>query len=116
MTNAQRIVQTLELRDDPELIAFYRAAHRPENIWPEIPQGIRSVGITRMDIFIDGTRLVMILELAPGVDREEAMARLATLPRQAEWEEYVGRCQLCPQGTTSGAKWRPMEQIFQLNP
>ncbi|MBE6305637.1 MAG: L-rhamnose mutarotase [Bacteroidales bacterium] len=58
MTNAQRIVQTLELLDDPELIKFYRAAHRPENIWPEIPQGIRSVGITRMDIFIDVPRLI----------------------------------------------------------
>lgn len=109
-----RIVQTLELRDDPQLIEFYKAAHRPENIWPEIPQGIRRVGIVGMDIYLEGTRLVMILELAPGVDREEAMARLASLPRQAEWEAYVGRCQLCPEGSSSGAKWRPMEQIFQL--
>ncbi len=111
----QRIVQTLELRDDEGLIAFYKEAHRPGKIWPEIPQGIRSVGITGMDIYLEGTRLVMVLELAPGVDRDEAMARLATLPRQAEWEEYVGKCQLCPEGCSSGAKWRPMEQIFSLN-
>ena len=58
MTKGLRIVQTLELRDDPELIKLYRAAHRPENIWPEIPPGIRSVGITRMDIFIDVPRLI----------------------------------------------------------
>jgi hypothetical protein len=109
---AQRIIQTLDLVDDPELIRFYREAHR--EVWPEITEGIRSVGITRMDIFIENTRLVMIMELADGVDRDEAMARLATLPRQAEWEDYVGKCQLCPPGSSSGAKWRPMEQIFAL--
>lgn len=109
---SQRIIQTLDLVDNPELIAFYREAHR--HVWPEITEGIRSVGITQMDIFIEGTRLTMILELADGVDRDEAMARLATLPRQAEWEEYVGRCQQCAPGSSSGAKWRPMEQIFSL--
>jgi len=109
---AQQIIQTLELTDNPRLIEFYREAHR--NVWPEITEGIRSVGITRMDIFIEGTRLVMLLELADGVDRDAAMAELATLPRQAEWEAYVGKCQVCEPGSSSGAKWRPMEQIFGL--
>lgn len=107
-----RIIQTLELVDDPQLIDFYIKAH--ENVWPEITEGIRSVGITRMDIFIEGRRLVMILELADGVSRDEAMTKLATLPRQAEWEEYVGKCQQCAAGSISGAKWRPMQQIFEL--
>lgn len=107
-----RIMQTLDLVDDPALIDFYLKAHR--NVWPEITEGIRSVGITRMDIFREGTRLVMILELADGVDRDEAMAKLATLPRQAEWEEYVGKAQACPPGSSSGAKWRQMDQIFKL--
>lgn len=110
--NQNLIVQTLDLVDDPELIEFYLEAHR--NIWPEIPAGIREVGITRMDIFRDQTRLVMLLELAPNVDRDAAMARLATLPRQDEWEAYVGRCQQCTPGASSGAKWRPMTQIFAL--
>lgn len=109
----QTIIQTLDLVNDPRLIDFYKKAHK--EIWPEIPEGIRSVGITRMDIYLEGTRLVMILELADGVDRDEAMARLATLPRQPEWEEYVGRCQQCAPGSSSGAKWRPMEQIFKLD-
>ncbi len=107
-----RIVQTLDLIDDAELIDFYLKAH--QQVWPEVTEGIRSVGITRMDIFREGTRLVMILELADGVDRDEAMAKLATLPRQAEWEEYVGKAQACLPGSSSGAKWRPMDQIFKL--
>lgn len=109
-----RYVQTLDLVDNPELIAFYKEAHSPEKIWPEIPAGIRQVGITAMDIYIDGTRLVMILEIPDDVDKERAMAILATLPRQQEWEEYVGRCQVCNPDDSSAEKWRPMEQIFRL--
>lgn len=111
---AELIVQTLDLKDDPELIEFYTRAHTPENIWPEIPEGIRAVGVDRMDIFIEGTRLVMLLQMAEGIDRDEAMAKLATLPRQAEWEDFVGRAQACAPGSTSGGKWRPMTQIFSL--
>ncbi|MDE5659736.1 MAG: L-rhamnose mutarotase [Muribaculaceae bacterium] len=110
---ARRIIQTLDLVDDAALIEFYRNAHR--NVWPEVIEGIRSVGITCMDIYEENTRLVMVLELADGVDREEAMARLADLPRQAEWEEFVGKCQVCEPGSGSGAKWRPMERIFSLD-
>lgn len=93
---------------------FYREAHAPGRIWPEIPAGIRAVGVEQMDIYLEGTRLVMLLRMAEGVDRDEAMARLATLPRQAEWEAYVGKAQACEPGATSGGKWRPMEQIFTL--
>ena len=107
-----RVVQTLDLIDNQELIDFYVEAHKA--VWPEVLAGIRSVGITAMEIFRDGTRLVMILDLADGVDRDSAMAKLATLPRQAEWEEFVGRAQACTPGSSSGAKWREMDQIFSL--
>lgn len=110
----QRFVQTLDLVDDPELIAFYKAAHSSEKIWPEIVNGIREVGITGMDIYVYDTRLVMIVELPDNIDKDKAFRRLATLPRQQEWEEYVGKCQRCNPGDTSSEKWRPMEQIFSL--
>lgn len=111
---AQRFIQTLDLVDDPELVEFYIAAHQPDKIWPEIVAGIKEVGITRMDIYRTGTRLVMILEMPESVDKDKAMARLSTLPRQQEWEEYVGRCQRCDKGATSAGKWKPMERIFEL--
>ncbi|MDE6316600.1 MAG: L-rhamnose mutarotase, partial [Muribaculaceae bacterium] len=47
-------------------------------------------------------------------DRDAAMARLATLPRQAEWEEFVGQFQQCEPGSTSAGKWREMTRIFSL--
>lgn len=111
---SKRYCLTLDLVDDPELIAYYRRLHTPEEIWPEIPAGIREVGVTVMDIYLLGNRLFMILELPAHIDRDEAMARLATLPRQAEWEDTVGRCQKCEPGSTSSGKWQLMEQIFTL--
>ena len=42
-----------------------------------------------MDIYRDGNRLVMIMQMPDSIDRDAAMERLATLPRQAEWEEFV---------------------------
>lgn len=61
-----------------------------------------------------GTRLVMELEIPDDVDKEKAFARLATLPRQQEWEEYVGKCQVCNPDDSSAEKWHSMEKIFGL--
>lgn len=93
------------------MIERYLEAHR--NIWPEITEGIRSVGIDRMDLYRLGTTLVMIIEMEDDVDCEAAFARLATLPRQEEWERYVGQFQLTA-GDSSSEKWQDMEKFFAL--
>lgn len=41
----KRYCRTMDLRNNPELIAEYKLRHSKENIWPEILEGIRSVGI-----------------------------------------------------------------------
>ena len=110
----KRYVQTMDLKDDPELIAEYKRRHRQEEAWPEIMAGIREVGILDMQIFILGTRLVMIVETPVEFDWECAMARLATLPRQQEWEDYMAIFQQCAEGATSDEKWQMMERMFYL--
>ena len=40
------------------------------------------------------------------------MARLASLPRQAEWEAYVSQFQGCNPNATSAEKWQMMDKIF----
>ena len=110
----KRYVQTMDLKDNPELIAEYRRRHRREEAWPEILAGIRKVGILDMQIFILGTRLVMIVETPADFEWEQAMARLATLPRQQEWEDYMAIFQQCAEGATSDEKWQTMECIFYL--
>ena len=110
----KRYVQFLEIEDDPELIAEYRKWHSEEYNWPEIREGIRQVGILEMEIYILGNRLFMIVETPLDFEWESAMAKLATLPRQAEWEDYVAMFQNCEKGSTSDEKWKMMERMFYL--
>ncbi len=110
----KRYCQTLQLRDNPELIAQYRDRHSREKAWPEILEGIREVGILEMEIYIRGTLLFMIVETPVDFDWNSAMARLATLPRQQEWEDYMSIFQNAGAGATSAEKWQPMERMFHL--
>lgn len=110
----KRYCQTLDLRDNAELIAEYRKRHSEGEAWPEILKGIREVGILEMEIYILGTRLFMIVETPLDFNWDEAMARLNTLPRQEEWEEYMSIFQNVKPGQSSAEKWQMMERMFHL--
>lgn len=109
----KRYCQILNLKDDPELIAKYCEAHA--HVWPEIQAGIRSVGILDMQIFRRGTTLFMICDTVDDFDWIKDNARLAILPRQAEWEAYVAQFQGCDPNAPSTEKWQLMEKIFELD-
>ena len=110
----KRFCQTLDLKDNPQLIAEYRRRHSQGEAWSEIIEGIRQVGILEMEIYLVGTRLFMIVETPLDFDWDSAMARLATLPRQQEWEDYMSEFQTAEKGASSDEKWRMMERIFHL--
>lgn len=110
----KRYCQTLELKNDAELINEYVKRHSWAEAWPEIREGIRSVGILEMEIYIWGERLFMIVETPLDFDWDTAMAKLAILPRQQEWEEYMSIFQQCVSGATSNEKWQMMERMFYL--
>lgn len=110
----KRYCQTLELKNDPELIEEYKFWHKKENRWPEIPEGIRSVGILEMELYIFENRLFMIVETALDFDWDTAFKKLSKLNRQAEWEEFMSKFQLTKPGASSAEKWNMMQQIFSL--
>ena len=110
----KRYCQTMDLKDNPELIAEYVKRHSEAEAWPEIRAGIREVGILEMEIYILGTRLFMIVETPLDFDWETAMARLATLPRQAEWEAYMSIFKQADATATSAEKWQLMDRMFYL--
>ena len=110
----KRYCQTMELKDDAELIRRYREAHDKEHFWDEIKEGIKAVGILEMEIYILGNRLFMIMDTTDEFDMERDYARLATLPRQAEWEEHMSKYQKVLPGQSSQEKWKLMERIFKL--
>lgn len=110
----KRYCQTLRLKDEPELIAEYERLHSAEHHWTEIRDGIREVGILEMEIYRYEDLLFMIVETPADFDWDSAMARLATLPRQAEWERTVAKYQICNPDDTSAGKWKLMTRIFNL--
>ena len=109
-TVMKRYCQTLTLVDDEEMIRKYVEVHA--HVWPEIIEGQRAVGILDMQIYRKGRLLFMICDTVDTFDWERDMARLAGLPRQAEWEAYVAQFQGCQASARSDEKWQMMERIF----
>ena len=106
----KRYCQTLTLVDDEGMMDKYVEAHR--HVWPEVIAGQREVGILDMQIYRRGRTLFMICDTVDDFDWERDIARLAGLPRQAEWEAYVSQWQGCSASASSVEKWQMMERIF----
>ena len=108
----KRYCQTLELANDEELIRKYVEVHA--HVWPEVMEGQSEVGILDMQIYRYQNRVFMICDTVDDFDWERDMARLATLPRQTEWEAHVAKYQGCDPSLPSASKWHLMEQIYHL--
>ena len=108
----KRYCQYLAL--NPNTIEDYKFWHAKENIWKEIPEGIRKAGILNMEIYLIQNHAFMIIETPLDFDWDEAFGNLATYERQAEWEDFVACFQESGEGKRSEEKWQLMEQIFSL--
>lgn len=109
---SRRYCLTLDLKDDPELIATYKRYH--EKIWPEITASIKGAGIRDMEIYLRGTRLFMIIEADEGFSFAKKAETDANNPRVREWEALMWRFQQVLPGTPPGEKWLLMDRIFKL--
>ncbi len=58
---SRRFCFTLDLKDDPGLIAEYRKYH--EKIWHEITHSLKDSGIEDLETYLLGTRMFMIMEV-----------------------------------------------------
>ena len=112
--SVKRYCRTIQLKPDNALIREYIHRHSQGEAWPEILDGIRKVGILEMEIYLFGNRLFMIVETPADFDWDTSMARLATLHRQQEWEDYMAIFQDCNTGDTAEDKWQMMDRIFYL--
>ena len=109
----RRFCLTLDLKNDPKLIAEYKRYH--EKIWPEITQSIKDSGIEDMEIYLLGTRMFMIVEVNEQFSFEAKAESDRTNPRVQEWEKLMGTFQQLLPGTKPGEKWLLMERVFKLD-
>ena len=110
----KRFCKTLELKNNPELIAEYKRIHTRSNVWPEVTEGMKEVGIIDMEIYLIDTRLFMIMDTIPDFDHEKAMKELLKKPRQTEWEIFVSRFQITADDVATPEKWELMERIYKM--
>ena len=108
----KRYCLTLDLKDDPALIAEYKRYH--ERIWPEITASIKSAGIEEMEIYLLGTRMFMIMEVHDTFSFEAKAKSDREDPKVREWEELMWKFQQPLPNAQPGEKWLLMEPIFQL--
>lgn len=108
----RRYSLTLDLQDDPKLIAEYKRFH--ENIWSEITKSIKAAGVLDLEIYLLGTRMFMILEVDESFSFEKKAKADLTNPKVQEWENLMWKFQKALPQARPGEKWLLMERIFKL--
>jgi L-rhamnose mutarotase len=108
----RRYCLTLDLKDDPQLIAEYRRYH--EKIWPEITKSIRDSGIEDMEIYLLGTRMFMIMDVNEKFSFVVKAKADEQNPKVQQWEKLMWKFQQALPQAKPGEKWLIMEPIFKL--
>jgi L-rhamnose mutarotase len=108
----RRYCLTLDLKDDPSLIAKYKRYH--EQVWPEILKSIKDSGIEDMEIHLLGTRMLMIMEVNEKFSFEAKEKADRENPKVQEWEDLMWTFQKSLPQAQLGEKWLLMERIFKL--
>jgi L-rhamnose mutarotase len=108
----RRYCLTLDLKEDPQLIAEYRRYH--EKIGPEITRSIKDAGIEDMEIYLLGRRVFMVMEVNEQFSFEAKADADRKNPKVREWEELMWKFQEPLPEAKPGEKWLLMEKIFKL--
>ena len=110
----QRLVYALDLHDDPELIAEYEAWHRRDRIWPSIIDSLRRSGITNLEIFRTGNRLILIIDAPEDFSPAAKAAADANDLQVQAWEKLMWTFQKPLPWASPGSKWVLTDRIFSL--
>ncbi len=108
----KRFCLTLDLKNDPALIAEYKRYH--EKVWPEITRSLKDSGVADMEIYLLGTRMFMIMEVSEGFSFQKKASMDLDNPKVREWEDLMGRFQNSLPNASPVERWQLMEKVFEL--
>jgi len=108
----RRYCLTLDLRNDPKLIAEYKKYH--ESVWPEISESIKESGIVDMEIYLLGTRMFMVMDVNESFSFDKKAKADTGNPKVQEWEQLMWKYQQALPEAKPGEKWLRMERVFKL--
>ena len=84
---SKSIAQVLDLKDDPKIIAEYEEYHR--NVWPEVLEALKGIGIERMEIFRSGNHLFMYLTVPDDFELGRDFKSYEGTKRNEEWQQIM---------------------------
>ena len=108
----KRYCFTLDLKDDPKLIAEYKEYHK--KVWPEIVTSIKDSGIENMQIYLVGNRMFMVMETNDTFSLERKSKMDISNPKVQEWETLMWKYQQALPTAKQGEKWMLMDKIFEI--
>ena len=109
---SRRFCLTLDLKDDPKLIAQYKRYH--EKVWPEIIDSLKDSGIEDMEIYLLGTRMFMIMDVSDTFSFDKKAKADKQNAKVQEWEELMWNFQQALPQAKKGEKWLRMDRVFKL--
>jgi len=110
----KRLCMACDLKNQPQLIEKYLEYHKPGGVWPEIITSIKHSGVLDMEIYLQGDRLLLIMEVDDDFDLEHKAQLDQQNPRVVEWEQLMWQFQKAVPGAPEDQKWTSMELIFKL--
>lgn len=109
---ANRIVQTLKLKNNVKLIKEYKNAHRPENVSKQILFNMDKIGILDMELYVKHFQAYLIMDIPYEFYLEEAYRKWELLPMEKEWQSRMARYQDISSDDGLIAKWKVMPRII----
>ena len=105
--------QTLNLKDDPEIIEKYKEHHR--NVWPEVEKALNEIGVTKMRIFLLGRKMFMYMETVDDFVAERDFPKYVEMdPKCKEWDDLMSTFQEKVPEAKEEELWALMEQVYDL--
>lgn len=114
MSETIRRCFAVDLHDDPEQIACYRAWHRAGGPPAAVTAAIRADDVRELQIWLVGDRLFMILEQGDSYDAQAKAARDAANPDVQAWDALMRTFQK-PLPFAPDRTWAEMERIYALS-
>lgn len=109
-----RHVLLVDILDEPEATAAYEAWHAAGAVPARVVASIRAAGITDMQIYRSGGRLVMVMETDATFDPAAKAAADAADPEVQAWEAQMDTVQRRLPWAPAGEKWVEARRIFSL--
>lgn len=111
----ERHVLLVDIADEAEATAAYEAWHAEGAVPAPVVASIRAAGITAMDIYRTGGRLVMVMETDASFDAAAKAAADAADPDVQAWETKMDTVQRRLPWAEPGVKWVAARRIFSLS-